>query len=309
MVKPIKIAIVIPVFNRRDVTVSCLTRLQNIIEDTDATTVIVVDDASTDGTPESIAKDFPWVDLVRGAGDLWWTAGINRGIGRALSIGCEYVLLLNDDLQFDTCFFELLVEASQRHPDALVSSLKLKKISDTEEDIVTSAMFRKGFFQIIEDEYSGLKVSSVELDRDIKCEVLTGASLLIPAQVIRAIGLLDEKCFPHNWGDFEYTLRATNAGYECYLAPLSRVYIDGVNPNYHKHYLLESSRTDYVKNLFDNHRYNYGYERVWRLSFLYRPFYLGALLFVRRAVGLTRWVILKLLLPNRVLRMVVGNNK
>lgn len=67
--------LVIPVRNRREITLRCLRHLRDH-RDLDWLNVIVVDDGSTDGTSEAVRKEFREVQLVQGNGDLWWTGAI-----------------------------------------------------------------------------------------------------------------------------------------------------------------------------------------------------------------------------------------
>ncbi len=57
----------------------------------------VVDNASTDGSPNTIAKEFPWVQLIRNDTNLGYAEGNNQGLIRALAGGDGFILLLNND--------------------------------------------------------------------------------------------------------------------------------------------------------------------------------------------------------------------
>lgn len=61
--------------------------------------ICIVDDGSTDGTWEMLSQEFPDISRIRGDGNLWWAGATNKGIKHCLSKGCEYILLLNTDVQ------------------------------------------------------------------------------------------------------------------------------------------------------------------------------------------------------------------
>ena len=61
--------------------------------------VIVVDNASTDGTPEMVARQFPWVKLIRKEKNCGF--GENNNFGMRVARG-KYVLLLNSDTKSST---------------------------------------------------------------------------------------------------------------------------------------------------------------------------------------------------------------
>ncbi|MHB0878116.1 MAG: glycosyltransferase family 2 protein [Anaerolineae bacterium] len=70
--------------------------LQSLRLDPSPAEVIVVDNASTDGTPDMVATEFPEAALVRSADNLGFAAGINAGVAAAAE---EYLLLLNPDTE------------------------------------------------------------------------------------------------------------------------------------------------------------------------------------------------------------------
>ncbi|MFP3345185.1 glycosyltransferase, partial [Halomonas sp. SIMBA_159] len=85
---------IIPVHNRKNITLKCLETLKQC-GDLDRYYTIVVDDGSTDGTSEAITNLYPEVTILTGDGNLWWTGAIRKGMEYAYERGAEYFIWLN----------------------------------------------------------------------------------------------------------------------------------------------------------------------------------------------------------------------
>src|SRR5688572_11334686 len=75
----------------------------------------VVDNASPDGTADRVARDHPWVDLVRSPDNLGYGRGCNLGFERASS---PYVLFMNADVLIDTAALRALLRFMETHERA-----------------------------------------------------------------------------------------------------------------------------------------------------------------------------------------------
>ncbi|GAB2851589.1 glycosyltransferase family 2 protein [Hymenobacter ruber] len=198
--------VVIPVFNRLPYTRACLNSLRQQTR-TDFR-VVVVDDGSTDGTAEVLANEFPEVEVVTGDGNLYWTAGVNAGIRRALALGATRVLTMNNDVLALPDFIERMLAYADQHPTAVLGALELDAATgepvyggerldwstNTRHDLLT---------ELAPSERHGLHPVTY----------LPGRGLLIPLAVIEAIGLFDEKRLPHYLADFDYTSVARRHGF------------------------------------------------------------------------------------------------
>ncbi len=300
-----KIAIIIPVFNRRETTLKCLGLLKNnvLIPDDTLLQIIVVDDGSTDGTATAIGQAYPEVKILTGDGNLWWTGAINKGVEFALSQNFDYLLTLNDDMEFDDDFLLQLLAVANKNQQALVSSLKLNKRPDGKKQIITAGFNVTGFLKQIDTIHADKLLDDIQLDEVITCDIVTGASLLIPALVFKTIGSFDNANFPHHWGDFEFSHRAFLAGFPCMVATKSKIYTD-YNQNYATPFLLASTKTQYIKSLFNNTRYYHGFISLFKSSYMHKNIFIGSILFAKRLAGLSKNILLKLILPNQLLRII-----
>src|ERR1041384_3597543 len=122
---PIKVGLVIPVFNRRETTLQALRSLSRIDKAGLDVRIFIVDDGSTDGTSEAIRREFAEVELIAGDGTLHYAGGTNRGIMAALSWDADYVLTMNDDSVFHDQFLRRMVKTAQENPRSVVGALLL----------------------------------------------------------------------------------------------------------------------------------------------------------------------------------------
>lgn len=217
--KQIHVEIVLPVHNRREITLQCLRSLARIERTNLKVGIVVVDDGSTDGTSRAIAAQFPLVEIISGDGNLWFTGGANRGFESALSKQPDYVLLLNDDTVFDSNFLKYLVECAEANPRSAIGGLLL--LWDTPHKV----------FQIapqFEVWYGGWRHLSQQTvwtmpKHPFEVDFIAGNCILFPATTFAENGLMDAKRFPH-YADAEYTPRIKRNGWRLLIEPRARVF-------------------------------------------------------------------------------------
>lgn len=117
----IDLSVVIVSWNTADMTASCLRALRD-----DPTSlrrqVIVVDNASEDGTADRVAREHPEVELVRNAQNLLYAAANNQGAARARG---RHLCLLNSDAMVEPGTLDRLVRFLDQSPEYAAASPKL----------------------------------------------------------------------------------------------------------------------------------------------------------------------------------------
>jgi GT2 family glycosyltransferase len=214
-----RVEIITPVHNRRDITLQCLKSLSRISKDGLSVHLIIVDDGSTDGTSEAIAENYPEVEIIKGDGTLWFTAGTNRGIEAALKHDPDYLLTINDDAVFDENFLTRMVECASKNPKSIVGSLLL--LWDTPHKLFQVSpkwdLWSGGYRQWMHQTVWTIPAKPWEV------ELIVGNCVLFPVQAVRECGLMNEKTFPH-FGDAEYTPRMRRKGWRLLIEPRARVF-------------------------------------------------------------------------------------
>ena len=85
--------------------------------------IVVVDNGSTDGTAEWLARDYPQIEVVHSPAPLSFASAVNRGIALAR---CAHVCLLNNDMLLEPGFFAALQDAFQRVPDLFSATAQIR---------------------------------------------------------------------------------------------------------------------------------------------------------------------------------------
>jgi len=106
------LSVVIPSWNTKDYLAACLASLA--AADKPACEVIVVENASTDGSLELLRTRHPEVQLIVNARNEGFARGCNQGLRVARG---RYVLLLNTDTEVASDALALLVRYLDQHPD------------------------------------------------------------------------------------------------------------------------------------------------------------------------------------------------
>ena len=215
----IRVEVVAPVHNRREITLQCLKSLSRIDSAGLDVHIIIVDDGSTDGTGDAIRRGYPGVEVIDGDGNLWFTEATNVGIRAALKHDPKYILAINDDSVFDARFIRCMVETAEKNERSAVGPLLL--LWDTPHRLFQVAPVWNTWMGGWRHWYHQTVWTIPE--RPWKVGVIVGNCVLVPAEAIRESGLMDAKHYP-NFGDAEFTPRLRRNGWKLLIDPRARVF-------------------------------------------------------------------------------------
>ena len=209
-----RVSIVIPVFNKIDYTVACL---RSLAQHAGAATfeVIVVDDASSDATPERLAR-IGGIRVIRNAQNLGFVGSCNAGAGAAHG---DFVLFLNNDTVVTAGWLDALLRCFDEEPDAGLVGAKL--------------VYPDGRLQeaggIVFSDGSGWNYGRFEDPADPRynfrreADYCSGAAILIRRDVLTRLGGFDTRYAPAYYEDTDLAFAVRAAGLKVFYEPRSRV--------------------------------------------------------------------------------------
>ncbi|HEY74576.1 MAG TPA: glycosyltransferase family 2 protein [Thermoflexia bacterium] len=179
--------------------------------------VIVVDNGSTDGSLDLLARDFPEVRVL--------PLGENRGFAGACNAGIraargEFVVLLNNDTEADPHWLEEIVAAFERHPEAGMVASKML-LFDQRDTFHTAGDFYR--VDGIPGNRGVWEKDVGQYDAEEHVFSACGGSAAYRREMLDRIGLFDEDFF-FSCEDVDLAWRAQLAGYRCVYAPRAVVY-------------------------------------------------------------------------------------
>jgi GT2 family glycosyltransferase len=210
MISP-KVAIIVLNWNGRDCLHDCLISLSNLHYD--RKDIIVVDNASTDGSYEEAKRSFPNYHFMTTGTNLGFAGGMNAGIRAALERGADWCWLFNNDATAHPDSLNILIHHSFALPQAgLLSPI----IFDPQHE---SLWFGKAIIRFFRMRTEHVMPKDAELGlAHYSSPILTGCALLIRKEVFARIGFLDETFFLY-YEDADFSLRASQAGFGLSIVP------------------------------------------------------------------------------------------
>jgi N-acetylglucosaminyl-diphospho-decaprenol L-rhamnosyltransferase len=274
-----RLSIIIVNWNTKDLLRQCLSHVLKT-EAGMPIEVIVVDNASTDGSPAMVETEFPRVRLYRNMENLGFSRANNLAIPGAAG---EYVLLLNPDtIVNDNALFKEWVSFMDDHREAGASGCRLvypggkHQVGDAGFRPSLKSMFFYATFlsRIFPRRFEGLFLGFVGTDRVMEVDWVSGAAFMVRKSILPEAGLLDENIFMFA-EDVEWGCRIRSLGYRVYYLPqIAIIHLQGAtikrNEDRKKMSFLWIKSMRYVYSMLNGARTLWLFDVLLSFSFLLR---------------------------------------
>jgi GT2 family glycosyltransferase len=219
------LSIVIVNWNTRDMLRNCLASIPR--DEAMQAEMIVIDNASDDGSADMVAAEFPWVLLIRNPDNRGFACATNQGL--RVSSG-RHLLLLNSDTLVHGDVLTRSVQYMDMHPQ--VGMMGCKVLNEDGSTQLTCSRF-PGFANLLLQTLGASRLRSPrwlgryqmldwQRDDEREVEVISGCYLLARRETVSQIGLLDEAFFLYG-EETDWCRRCAAAGWQLMFVPVGSI--------------------------------------------------------------------------------------
>lgn len=212
--------------------------------------VIVVDNASADGSAEMVEAQFPNVILVRNAENRGFAAGNNQGFELAHG---RHILLLNSDTIVHGDVLSASVKYLDDHPDVGAMGCRVLNSDGTVQltcsrypSLLNQFLMATGLWKLKWPRFFGrYLMTDWARNSEREVEAISGCYLLVRSEVLHSVGSLDEDFFFFG-EETDWCYRMRKAGWRLMFAPVGEITHHGSvsarKLNHRRDLLLTSSK-------------------------------------------------------------------
>lgn len=212
-----KVVIIILNWNGKENTNECLDSLRRV--DYGNYGIIVVDNASTDGSEKFLKQNFPEITLIENKRNLGFGGGFNVGIKEAKKQNADYVLCMNNDVIVDKDILKELVRVGEL-------STKTGGLCPMEYDYnqPNRIICAGGIIRFLKSKVSGFgELDSGQFNKVRETWLLTGPAMMLKLNALLDVGLFDTSYF-YGPEDKDIALRLTKKAYRLMFVPTAKLW-------------------------------------------------------------------------------------
>jgi hypothetical protein len=239
------LSIIIPSFNTKHLTERCLRSIIETLKKSSLTyEIIVIDNASHDGSVEMLNTQFPQVLKILNKENVGYGTANNMGLNVAKG---KYALMLNSDIDALNGSLDRLFAFAVAHPKSFVGG----KLFNEDGSLQPSCgpMFTLWYvFLMLFCQADKLAITRYSPNRPKRVSWVSGACLLGTKESFYDVGLFDQGIFMY-MDEIEFLYRAARKGYKVFFTPHARFIHTGAASS--------GNKRSPVKNIFQGFMYFY----------------------------------------------------
>ncbi|MEM1069552.1 MAG: glycosyltransferase family 2 protein [Planctomycetota bacterium] len=220
------VSIIIVNWNTRSVLQTCLRSVVSNLSGVSAE-LIVVDNGSTDGSPEMVSAEFPSVRLIANTDNRGFAAANNQGFQVARG---KHVLLLNSDtevlgdvIQKSLAYLEQYPQVGVMGCRVLNSDRSVQLTCSQFPSLINLGLLASGLSRFSRPKFCGrYQLRSWNRDSERDVDTVTGCYMLVRREALDEVGTLDEDFFFYG-EETDWCKRFIQAGWILRFAPVGEI--------------------------------------------------------------------------------------
>lgn len=213
------VLVVVLNYNKREMVLECLDSLSG--QKYEPCHVVVVDNASSDGSVEAIRAAWPEIDLLCNESNLGAIGGRNAGVRYAeQKYTFDYILFLDDDAELAPDAVSRLVAALKSDPAAGIACGKTY-VRFNGDTLMSAGIRERFYFALCYDRGAG-EPDRGQYDEACYVEACGAFAFMIEAKLFAALDGFDPVFSPYGWEDVDLCLRARRKGALTRYVPTAR---------------------------------------------------------------------------------------
>jgi GT2 family glycosyltransferase/lipopolysaccharide/colanic/teichoic acid biosynthesis glycosyltransferase len=222
------VSVIIVSYNVRDFLEQCLHSIRRACEHLHAE-VLVVDNASHDGSSQMVKSQFPWVRLTENRINLGFAKANNQALKLA---GGRYVLLINPDTLAREDTVQNMLEFLRTHPEAGAAGCKILNPDGTLQLscrrsfptpwVALSKILGLGRLFPRSRFFGKYNLTYLDPEKTSQVDALSGSFMFLRREALQQVGFFDEQYFMYG-EDLDLCYRIKRAGWKIYYLPTTQI--------------------------------------------------------------------------------------
>jgi hypothetical protein len=184
--------------------------------------IIVVDQGSTDGSVEEITGRYnSTIQIIENKQNLGYADGVNRGAIRALDLGAEWVMVMNNDTTVSPTLFEELAKTANQNPQVSIFGPMILYHHDPDRIWFLGDRLIPGTlitYSLYKDKIPPDKIPNI-----LSVDFVSGCGMMIRSDIFRKVGHFDTSFFMYG-EEVDFCQRVRQSGYKLASVPNAKMW-------------------------------------------------------------------------------------